>query len=607
MKTRLVLQTNGGYGVPQLALASLTALLVYLCCAFYVLDPAALWSPDEGAKLLQLRSLRTEDGRLRFDTAYAGQALDPNLDFAIPDMPTHLLSIEGGHIVMERLPFFALISLPFYRLAGMSGVYLIPALAGALAAPLALALVGRSERKHLNWLLSWVLIAFGSPVFIYSILFWEHTIATILALGGMWASMQICFEEGGKQAQKAILAILAAFLLSAAAYLRLETLLLSAALIGACWLLAKDQRLWLTWIGLALGLALLAYQPLHASLFDGDSLPANAHYLYRPLAYLKSAGWQAVPDLLVGPPTDEGIHPGLIGVAMTGAALVVLVVSLWPRQTTATRKIVYGGLALGSLAAAYFLLTPVPYRAAHGLLFSTPWALLGIAYARQAWIEGGPRIKTVLLTAVFGLLAYTFALIGVRGSSPHGGLEWGARFALSFFPLLAILVVWGWKQETGVGRLIASILICLGFAFQVRGLLTIRQDKQINAALNLAIQSTPEANLITDIWWLLPNAAPFYPAKAIFGTGSPAEAAEWAERAVAQGVHTFDLATLDYAMPVAIKAHLPGYELRIRELIVIRDLLIFRLSLEGESSYAELRWLSTPQTIWHRTATQGYN
>jgi len=607
MKTWTLLRTESGNRFPHLVLAGLAALIVYLSCALLILDPTALWSPDEGAKLLQLHNLRFEEHHLLFDIAYTGQSLDPNLDYALANIPSNLLSVAKGHILLERLPIFTLLSLPFYRLAGMRGLYLIPALAGALTAPLTLALVGCDERRDLNWVVAWGLISFGSPVFVYSILFWEHTPAVVLALVGMWACMQISFGKGGKQSRKAILAILAASMLSAAAYLRLETLLLSAALLVACWLLVKGQRGWLVWIASALGLALLCYQPLHAIILGGESLPANARYLYRPLAYLKSAGWQALPDLLVGPPAEEGIHPGWMGVVVCCAALIVLFASLWPKPNLISRKIVYFGLAINGLAGAYFLLTPTPYRAAHSLLFTTPWALLGVAYARLAWQEGGLRIKTILLTAGVGLLAYTLMMVAVRGSSPHGGLEWGARFALPFYPLLAILVAWGWKHESGLARLIPSFLICLGFAFQIRGLLTIRQDKQINAALNLAILSSPEENLVTDLWWIMPNAAPFYPAKAIYNVDSPTRAAEWVERARAQDIHTFDLATLDFALPTAIQARLPGYVVRIRELTVIQDLLIFKINIDDKSGAID-RLLSSPsQTIRQLPARQGYN
>jgi hypothetical protein len=598
MIVRLKLRSDVDYGFPHLALAGFTALIVYLGCALFVLDPAAVWSPDEGAKLLQLRSLRWEDQRLHFDIAYAGRALDPALDFAVLENPSHLLSPVAGYIVMERLPVLPLLALPFYRLAGMRGLYLLPALAGALIAPLALALIGRGERKRLAWPLAWGLISFGSPVFIYSILFWEHTPATALALGGALAVFQVCFGADQKRAQRAALALLAAALLSAAAYLRLETGLLSAALLGGGWLLAKGRRPWLAGIAAGVGLALLAYLPLHAELLEGGSLPSNVRYLYRPLAYLKSDGWLALRDLLVGPPKEEGLDTGWMGLVLTGAALLVAGGSAWPRQNSTTRKIVYGGLALGGLAALDFFLSPTPYRAAHGLLFTTPWALLGMAYARQVWTESSSRTKALLLTTAFGLLAYTLAMIGVRGSSPHGGLEWGARFALPFYPLLAILIAWGWKAESGIPRLIASFLICLGFAFQVRGLLTIREDKQINAALNRAIQATPEANVVTDLWWLLPNAAPFYPSKAIYSAASPTEIAAWAIRARTQGVDSFDLVTLDYALPAAVKANLPGYELRIRELIVIKHLLVFRIRLEQSPREGSLHPITPCKNAW---------
>ena len=307
---------------PGPVLAGATALAIYLFTAWFIFEAGAPWSPDEGAKLLQMLSLRLEDGSLRFDIAYVGQPLDPALEFALSENPRDLFGVIDGRLALERLPIFPLLSLPFFRWVGVYGRYLLPALAGAAAGPLALGLIERGERRALMW----VLVAFGSPVFIYASLFWEHTLATALGLAGAWIVFRICFGDSrdarSKSAAAAVetastraqslpsqtarpqpsaWAVLAAASMGAAAYLRLECLLLAGACLAAAWLLCKRRRGWLLLCGALLGLALLPYRPLHASLFAGKSLPANARYIYRPAAYLRSAGWGALPDLLVGP------------------------------------------------------------------------------------------------------------------------------------------------------------------------------------------------------------------------------------------------------------------------------------------------------------------
>lgn len=59
------------------------AFSIYLGVAWFILPPNALWSPDEGAKLWQVRSFRLEEGQAAYDVLYAGRAIDPELKFAI--------------------------------------------------------------------------------------------------------------------------------------------------------------------------------------------------------------------------------------------------------------------------------------------------------------------------------------------------------------------------------------------------------------------------------------------------------------------------------------------------------------------------------------------
>lgn len=115
-------------------------LLVYAIVALFVLPPAALWSPDEGAKLLQVQNLRWHDGQLSYAIRYTGQAIDPTLEFAQADS-FGLLRIREGQLYFQRLPLFPLMTLPFFAAFGMAGLYMLPALAGAACGVLAVQLL----------------------------------------------------------------------------------------------------------------------------------------------------------------------------------------------------------------------------------------------------------------------------------------------------------------------------------------------------------------------------------------------------------------------------------------------------------------------------------
>ena len=532
--------------LPPRFLAMMTLCMVYLAIAWLWLPAAALWSPDEGAKLWQMQSLRWENG-FAYDLQYAGKSLDAALEFAQPQARGDLLTIREGKIYFQRLPIFPLLSLPLYDFFGMPALYVLPALAGAAIGFLMFEWLEAPDRRPGAWLL----IAFASPVFIYSILFWEHTLATALNLAGAVAMLSFA------TARPRLNTWAAAALFGAGFYLRQETIFFSAAFLAAYWLLFPAARRRAFGIAVVLGLFLLPYNFLHQVMFGGQSLPDNARYVFYPFSYLRRAGWNAIPELLTGSPTHEAIATGWLGVVWAAAALLAIGTSLFSQARRWAKWLECAALSVSAIAAASFLFTNLSYRSAHGLLFTTPWALVGLIESRAAWQNGNQRLRLLILTALLGLSGYVISLVGLRASSPEGGMEWGSRFAMSFYPLLAILA---YRKERPLDnsslspgdRLVADIrsgavgiLLILGFGFQLRGLWTIRHDKLINAALNQAIAASPAPAIVTDLWWLPLNAAPLKTEKPIFVVKDFASLARWSVMLSPQSITSFTLVTLN--------------------------------------------------------------
>lgn len=561
---------------PKLAPLFLTALMIYLGIAWCFIFANAPWSPDEGAKYLQLTSLRLEGGKLALDIPYGGLGLDPSLEFALSEHPKDLLRVVGNQLTFERLPIFPLAVWPFYRMLGAHGLSFLPAVFGAYCGILTLLLLESSYRR----LSMWAAVALGSPIVIYSTLFWEHTFATVMALGGAWLILRDLRDSARSTTARAARWILGGCALGAAAYIRLETLLFSGALLVGCWLLIPQRRSSVLLAGLVLIVTLLPYRSAHRAWFHGQPLPNNARYLNLPLAYLRTFQWRAIPDLLIGPPEEGGIEPGWQGTLWSLAALAAVALSTPLTPTRTARILQQGGLLVCAMMAGYFLFTPTPYRAAHGLLFTTPWALLGYTRSSEIWARGEPYLRVIVFTVLLGLGGYAVIILGVRASSPHGGLEWGARFFLTFYALLALIAAWDWKHKPWVERMLMIVLILLGIAFQMRGLLSIRNDREINAALDQAILELPEDHILTDLWWLTLNAAPIYQEKEIYTIKSPSEGGKWISLANKQGMRSFSLVTLDHALPAHINSTTQAAEIEIVELIQVQDLLIYRLELD---------------------------
>ncbi len=560
-------------------LSGIVALLVYAATAWFLLSPHAVWSPDEGAKLIQIQSLSVQDGRLSYDIPYPGRALDPGLRFAETDSTLRVLRARDNKLYLQRLPLFPLLVLPAWTWFGTPGTYILPALGGALSGTLTLYLMPRERRR----ILTWALVAFGSPLFIYSTIFWEHTLATSLGLIAACVVVRITCNDRAAKRHQALAWAGVGVSLGLSVYIRLEMAIFALALLLTTGFVARDSWEGLAWAGSALLLVLLPYVPLHQALFE-QPVGDNALYLFYPLRYLADAGWNAAPALLVGPSADEAIDAGWRGVLWTVSAAIALMGSFIPSRSH-WRKLHWIGLGLTTLVGSTFLFAPTHYRSAHGLLFTTPWALLGLCRAFEIWRQGHRRARIIALTTVLGLIGYAIGLIGLRGSKPHGGLEWGARFAMTFYPLLALSALWVRGEQgnrLGVAKtLIVGTLVMLGFGFQVRGIKTIARDKRVNATFNQTIAELPEPRVVSDLWWLRLNAAPIYPEKQFFITDTSEELAEWLDFATLHQVERFALVTLDEALLREAKQLRKGYQLSITEAQRVGNLWVFQLAIES--------------------------
>lgn len=559
-----------------LGLLFLAALVFYLSLAWFYLRPEALWSPDEGAKFLQMESLRWEDGRPAYDIIYPGRSIDPGLRYAISFSDRSLFHVRDGRLYFGRLPIFPLLTLPLFRAFGSWGLYVLPALAGALIGVLALSMLEPQDRLTGIWLL----VALGSPVAIYSTIFWEHTLAVSLVLAGACLVFWLPAINWLRPWQAAAGWAVAGLLMCAGVYLRQETIIFAGAFLGSAWLLMADRRQGVFVSALALGAGLLPYPFLHGYLFSGAPVPDNARYLFYPFAYLRSTGWQAIPDLLVGPAQDEAIAPGLLGAAWAMAAVLAFGFSLLPRRWRVAGYLRQLCLAGSAVVAAAFLFTQAPYRSAHGLLFTTPWAIVGLCGMPDIWRTGKARWRVLVLTAAVGLLGYILGLVFLRASSPHGGLEWGARFAMIFYiPLAIITILYQRLSRSAVENGILLALILLGVGFQARGLWTIHQDKISSLTLARTLQELPESAILTDVWWLLYDSAPVAGQKAIFTASNTLDIADWVNLVHAQQMQDFILVTFTPQQVAEVNRLLERLNLETRRSILLGGVSVLQIRI----------------------------
>lgn len=536
------------------------AFSIYLFVAWFTLPADALWSPDEGAKLWQVRSFRWEDNRMNYDIFYAGRDIDPKLKFALSNTIIDLLRVRGTKLYFQRMPVFPVLTLPLYRLFGVYGIYILPAFAGALVSVLSLQLIKSEDRR----LIMWLVIAFASPIFIYSTMFWEHTLAASFGIAGALLALQTKPIQILGSITSVLSWVIIGILFGAGAYIRQELVIFALAFLVIYWLLTPSGRGGALWATLTLAFILIPFPVIHGALFNNESVPTNAEYLYRPFSYLKMAHWSILPDLLFGPINAGSIAPGWLGWIWTISAIIAIITSFCPSRWTPARIIKVICLGITAIAGIAFLFTPKIYQSAHGLLLTTPWALLGITRAREIWQQGEEQAKIVAGTALLGLMGYVIGIVILRGDSPHGGLEWGARFAIPFYTLLALIACWDWgKNKSDLEIVIIWILIILGFGFQIRGIWTIQQDKQNNVTLYQTIQQLPEEHVTYEAWWMPLNSATVDIDKAFYVTDTPEDMANWIELAVQNEVWDFSTVTITPSFIEQTDEILDDYELTV--------------------------------------------
>lgn len=176
------------------SISILLVLVVYLLLTLCIFPPDTFFTCDSGMKYLQVFYL-VENGFRSDGIPYAGRSVDPEEKY-FPVLPPFAYRVGGPTYPQYPLLFAVLSALP-YIIFGFRGLFLIPVFSTVVSAAVLhklLALVGvGDERKRAFYVLFY---CFGTPVFFYSLLFWEHTFCVMLLLSAVYF---ICrgMKDGG--------------------------------------------------------------------------------------------------------------------------------------------------------------------------------------------------------------------------------------------------------------------------------------------------------------------------------------------------------------------------------------------------------------------------
>jgi hypothetical protein len=557
------------------ALVSLLVVATLYAAALASLPPQALTHHDEGAKYLQVRNLRLTTSGLDWSINYPARPLDPELEF-VPFHPKQHYVDGKGRIYLQWPIFLGLLTRIPWKVMAFPGLYVVPLLAGLGALwvsyllALALGLPGR-----VAWL-AVPLVGLATPLSLYSLLYFEHTLAALLVASSfLAAALALRSPTPSLRAAAA-----GGALLAVAVYFRSELYILALVMGLGFTLAGWRQRSWrlpLAWGG-AFALALVPLWAFYA-INEGTLLPVHALWYFSggepsnggvprpglpPLRYIATAGWGVVPAFLLGPesaPLAPGFPPWVTAAGLVGTALCLLaaLVRLVGPRTQVSQwglPVLAVGLTLVLLSTTSTLLDPQPYYNLHGFLLASPFVVMALRPS-----GGGRPLAFVQGVALAYVGLHALVISALSGLGPISLHEWGQRYLLPAYPLLvvvALAAVWGIVREVQGREWRALRLACVwltaalalvGVGFTARGYAVLNDERaQVVGWLALVEDLPAREPLVTDVWWLPLNlAAGFYSRPMMLAEGDE-RLGLWAGQMRERGATRFAFATQDPAL-----------------------------------------------------------
>jgi hypothetical protein len=399
-------------------------------------DPKAFLGTDTGGKVATLRAMdahHTTDP----DLGYWAQRWDPNGKLH----PLYYTSHIGERwINVTTLPALYA-ALPLYEAFGYRGALVVPMLGGVGCALAAAALARRAGARDGGRLAFWV-VGVASPVAIYALDFWEHTVGLALMA---WAVVLLI--DLAQRTRALYFAALAGALFGAAATMRTEALAYGAVATAVACLYVVRRR-----VGYALAVGALVTV--------GLAVPLLANV--------------ALERAVLGSSLRAERATGTVGLASTtsssGRVEEAFTTALSLNGDAAAGGVIVGLAAAGAIAAAVWrrdwrlLLVPAALyvvRASQGFGFvpgffmATPIAAVGVALG---WRRGPPARLAVAIALV--ALPIVWATQFTGGAAP----QWGGRYILltSFaLGVIGVAVLDDAERTVRVGAVALSAAITL--------------------------------------------------------------------------------------------------------------------------------------------------
>ncbi|MFC1541862.1 hypothetical protein ACFL50_05370 [Candidatus Latescibacterota bacterium] len=466
-----------------------------------VLDKNGFWISDNENKFIQLTSI-AESNYSDFSISWPGESVDPGFEYN--PLPSPFSAVRDGNLFSIFSPVFAAVSTIPFRIFGFWGLYMLPLISSVFI------LAGIAGISRLLGLKSravhFAVIACGlcTPIWFYSVVFWEHTVAVSLCVWGVYFFMRFLESSAEKHL------VTGSIFFALSIYFRDELYLFCLVLAGVSFFYGDEKRVKNTLTAVLVMFATVVPlwlfqwktigQPfgfhLGSHLFSASGI--SEHILSRPKVFY---------NLLIAS------NPVVI-VSLLLTAPFIIAAILNPKLSGSAFNLAVPSFALLGVISSFFMLggyvvsqSPVAWMLQTNSLFTAaPFLILAFMRVKEYGSSGvKPPMITFLRTAVLAYAVVYCLAAPVMGST---GIHWGNRFLLVLYPMITVLAVsnlalWFGKLKTYVTprTLAIAMVIAISAAAQVYSVNLLKTKKDFSGRLNSELASQPEQVVITNVWW----------------------------------------------------------------------------------------------------------
>lgn len=499
------------------------AVTLFFTALVLVFPKDSFWITDGGNRFIQLRSL-LQTGQ--FDVEYPSKSIDPDKTF----FP------RGGHHFQQRddaiysfYPiFFSLIVAPLYRALGGIGLYVLPLVGAFLTLIMSCKIlneIGGRQRDGPSILV----VAFCTPMFFYSLTFWEHTLAVGFSTLAIYYLLRILNGQHLKWG-----AVVSGVLLGASTILREEGYIILVAIVVAMSLLifrkrARVRRRLLIHVGLGWGAVMLPNAGFQYAMY-GNVLGLHAAVYNSMETATLIAPW----DYIWGKLTNFYVYlfrfheKALLNYCLVvPLALVTCYGLIIPQDALSRKNIVFVvGVLLSAVLMVLLFVHPNPVvntLNTQALISGTPFLLVLVFLQREVLRASGLGSRFLGVIALVYVVATCLSL-----NQSDIGIIWGPRHFLALYPIAVPLVFHGLQRIAGDGksalfRKLAIVLFIISALIQMHGVSTLFLKKNATRQLGEKIAQLDESVIVTDVFWLGEELASIFYDKKIMQVESDRE------------------------------------------------------------------------------------